>query len=47
MSRNGSWTPVAGKGALAEENRPPRHIATAGARGLGQADLSRIERIEV
>ncbi len=33
--------------SLAEENRPAKHIATAGRRGLGQADLSRIERIEV
>jgi uncharacterized protein (DUF362 family) len=32
---------------LADENRPPRHIATAGARGLGEADLKAIERIEV
>ena len=37
----------AGLKSLAEENRPARHIATAGARGLGVADLSRIERIEV
>lgn len=33
--------------SLAEENRPPRHIATAGARGLGVADLTKIERVEV
>ena len=33
--------------SLADDNRPPRHIATAGARGLGEADLDRIERIEV
>jgi len=33
--------------SLAAEKRPPKHIATAGARGLGVADLSRIERIEV
>ncbi len=33
--------------SLAEEGRPARHIATAGARGLGVADLSKIERIEV
>lgn len=33
--------------SLAEEKRPPKHIATAAARGLGIADLSRIERIEV
>lgn len=31
---------------LAEAGRPVRHIATAGSRGLGQADLRRIERIE-
>lgn len=33
--------------ALADENRPCRHIVTAGARGLGEADLKRIERVEV
>jgi uncharacterized protein (DUF362 family) len=33
--------------SLAEEGRPPQHIATAGARGLGQADLTKINRIEV
>jgi uncharacterized protein (DUF362 family) len=33
--------------SLTEENRPPKHIATAAARGLGVADLARIERIEV
>jgi uncharacterized protein (DUF362 family) len=33
--------------SLLEENRPAKHIATAGARGLGVADLSKIERIEV
>ncbi|UCG16410.1 MAG: DUF362 domain-containing protein [Phycisphaerales bacterium] len=33
--------------SLTDEKRPPVHIATAGARGLGEADLSRIERIEV
>jgi uncharacterized protein (DUF362 family) len=33
--------------SLAEENRPPKHIATAAAMGLGEADLSRIERIAV
>jgi uncharacterized protein (DUF362 family) len=32
---------------LAEENRPGRHVATAGARGLGVANLAEIERIEV
>ena len=33
--------------SLAEEERPAKHIATAGACGLGEADLSKIERIEV
>jgi uncharacterized protein (DUF362 family) len=33
--------------SLADEERPARHIATAGDRGLGVADLSRIERMEV
>jgi uncharacterized protein (DUF362 family) len=33
--------------SLAEDGRPPRHIATAAARGLGVADLAKIERIEV
>lgn len=33
--------------SLAEEKRPPKHIATAAARGLGVADLNRIETIEV
>jgi uncharacterized protein (DUF362 family) len=33
--------------SLAGENRPPRHIATAGVRGLGVADLAKIERVEV
>ena len=33
--------------SLAEEQRAPKHIATAAARGLGVADLSKIERIEV
>jgi uncharacterized protein (DUF362 family) len=33
--------------SLAEEKRPPQHIASAAARGLGIADLSRIEQIEV
>ncbi len=32
---------------LADDGRPPKHIATAAARGLGQADLDRIERIDV
>jgi hypothetical protein len=31
---------------LAEEKRPFSHIATAGVRGLGEADLSKIEQIE-
>ncbi len=33
--------------SLEQEKRPPRHIATAASRGLGTADLGRIERIEV
>jgi uncharacterized protein (DUF362 family) len=33
--------------SLADEGRPAKHIATAGAIGLGTADLSKIERIEV
>ena len=33
--------------SLAEDKRPARHIATAGARGLGVADLGKIERTEV
>ena len=37
----------AGLRSLAEEGRPPRHIATAGARGLGIARMDRIEVIEV
>jgi uncharacterized protein (DUF362 family) len=36
-----------GRKPLEREGRAPRHIATAAARGLGVADLSRIERIEV
>jgi len=36
-----------GLNSFAEEKRPARHIATAGARGLGVADLDRIQRIEV
>lgn len=32
---------------LARDNRPTKHIVTAGARGLGEADLGRIRRIEV
>ena len=37
----------AGLKSLAEEERPVRHIQTAGERGLGVADLKRIQRIEV
>jgi uncharacterized protein (DUF362 family) len=33
--------------SLEQENRPAKHIATAGARKFGVADLSKIERIEV
>lgn len=33
--------------SLAQEERPPKYIATAGARGLGVADLGKIERLEV
>ena len=33
--------------SLAEEKRPTKHITTAGTRGLGVANLSKIERIEV
>jgi len=36
-----------GRPSLEKANRPARHIATAGARGLGEADLGKIERIEV
>ena len=36
-----------GMQTLAEEGRPAKHVATAGARGFGVADLGRIERIEV
>jgi uncharacterized protein (DUF362 family) len=35
-----------GLASLTEQKRPAKHIATAGARGLGQADLAMIERIE-
>ena len=38
---------IMGLESLAEEKRPAKHIATAGHRGLGVADLSRIDRIEV
>ena len=37
----------AGLKSLMEDGRPAKHIATAGARGLGVADLAKIERIEV
>ena len=33
--------------ALADDGRPAKHIATAAVRRLGEADLSKIERIEV
>lgn len=36
-----------GRESLDKQNRPPKHIATAAARGLGEADLNKIERIEV
>lgn len=36
-----------GHKSLAEEDCPTRHIATAGARGLGESNLTRIEQIEV
>lgn len=36
-----------GMKTLAEEKRPPVHIKTAGARGLGVADLALIERVEI
>lgn len=32
---------------LAEDGRPWKHVFTAGSRGLGEADLTKIERIEV
>jgi uncharacterized protein (DUF362 family) len=38
---------VKGLKSLADEDRPAKHIATACARGLGEADLTKIERIEV
>jgi uncharacterized protein (DUF362 family) len=37
----------AGLKSLAEDGRPPKYIATAAARGLGESDLRRIERVEV
>ena len=33
--------------SLADDGRPAKHIATAAAHGLGEADLGKIERIEV
>lgn len=33
--------------SFSDEKRPAKHIATAGVRGLGVADLSKIERVEV
>ena len=33
--------------SVGEDERPTKHIATAAARGLGVADLARIERLEV
>ena len=36
-----------GMKSFAEEDRPAKHIATAGAHGLGEADLKKIEKIEV
>lgn len=33
--------------SLEQEKRPPKHIATAASRGLGTADLAKIERIEL
>ena len=33
--------------SLTDEKRPAKHITTAGVRGLGVSDLSKIERIEV
>ncbi len=37
----------AGLKSLAEEERPPKYIVTAAARGLGESDLRKIERVEV
>jgi uncharacterized protein (DUF362 family) len=37
----------AGLKSLAEEERPPKYITTATARGLGESDLRKIERVEV
>jgi uncharacterized protein (DUF362 family) len=37
----------AGLKSLEADGRPPRYIATAASRGLGVADLDRIERIEI
>jgi uncharacterized protein (DUF362 family) len=33
--------------SLADDGRPPKYIATAAARGLGVADLTKIERVDV
>jgi hypothetical protein len=33
--------------SLVDENRPAKHIATAAARGLGEGELSKVDRIEV
>ncbi|MGB2987173.1 MAG: DUF362 domain-containing protein, partial [Phycisphaerae bacterium] len=33
--------------SFADDGRPAKHIATAAARGLGESDLAKIERIEV
>jgi len=38
---------VKGLKALADDGRPAKHISTAAARGLGEADLGKIDRIEV
>jgi uncharacterized protein (DUF362 family) len=37
----------AGLKSLAEEGRPPKYLATATARGLGESDVRKIERVEV
>jgi uncharacterized protein (DUF362 family) len=36
-----------GLGTLADDGRPWKHVVTAGRRGLGTADLAKIDRIEV
>jgi uncharacterized protein (DUF362 family) len=38
---------IKGLKSLADDGRPAKHIATAAARGLGEADLTKIEQIEV